>query len=326
MNASYETANNDRRYRPRVLVTGGAGFIGSHTVDVLLRQGYRVRVLDDLSNGNKKNLQLDHPRLEFCTGDICNDGNVQDAMRDIQYCLHLAAQVSAPRSVEEPCESAWRNIIGFINVLEIARRQSVQKLVYASSAAVYGNPSEIPLTEHSRCCPINPYGLEKLVDEYYAELYDRLHDMQSLGLRYFNVYGPRQDPSSPYSGVISKFYECLSTDNSPIIFGDGLQTRDFIHVYDVARINVKAMQSDITGTCNVASGSSIDLLELVEIIKKCAGSLRDPEHQPPREGDIRDSRADISRLRSRLKINPSWDLDSGLNDLFSQNSVSEAIN
>ncbi len=322
-------SSNNRAYSDihpsRILVTGGGGFIGSHSVELLLDQGYQVRVLDNFSNGSKDNLPIHHPNMELMIGDICNCETVDIAMDNIHSCLHLAAQVSAPLSVQKPSESAWRNIIGFINIIDACKRHDVKKLVYASSAAVYGDPAELPLSEHSPKKPINPYGLEKLVDEYYADLYYRLHGCNAIGLRYFNVYGPRQDPKSPYSGVISKFLECLIANQSPTIFGDGSQTRDFIYVYDIARTNVMALKSNFTGFCNVGSGCSINLIELFEVLRDCIGANVDPVFEPAREGDIKNSCAENRVLKNKLHISPAWNLHSGLADLvntFSQVNLS----
>ncbi len=188
-----------------VLVTGGAGFIGSHTVERLLGRGCRVRVLDNLSTGKRKNLPLEHPELELMVGDITNSDDVRVAMQGMQRCLHLAAQVSVDRSIQDPAFSCQQNILGFVNILSAASHQNIKRLVYASSAAVYGNPQSLPIEESAVLAPISPYGLEKQVDEQYARLFGQLHGLSHFGVRYFNVYGPRQDPSSHYAGVISIF-------------------------------------------------------------------------------------------------------------------------
>jgi UDP-glucose 4-epimerase len=301
--------------RSPALVVGGAGFIGSHTVEALLSQGYRVRVLDDLSSGKRENLPLRSAALELVVGDIRDAAVVERAMRGMQGCIHLAAQVSAARSVEDPFGSAMRNILGFVNVIESVRAQRVPRLVYASSAAVYGDCDRLPLSEDETPQPTNPYGLEKQVDELYAGLYARLHGLNSLGLRYFNVYGPRQDPSSPYSGVISKFIERLAADEPPTVFGDGRQTRDFVHVSDVARANALALASDSTGVCNVATGSRIDLLRLLKVLGNCLGSAAEPQFGTARTGDIRHSCGSNERLRGALGFTPEQSLEEGLADL-----------
>ncbi|MDR3416055.1 MAG: GDP-mannose 4,6-dehydratase [Nevskia sp.] len=307
--------------RSPVLVVGGAGFIGSHTVEALLEQGYRVRVLDDLSAGRLDNLPQQHPRLQIRIGDARDAAVVLSAMHGIRGCIHLAAQVSAARSVEQPLQSAERNILGFINVIEAVRKRGVQRLVYASSAAVYGDCRNLPLDENETPLPTNPYGLEKQIDELYAGLYRRLHGLPSLGLRYFNVYGPRQDPASPYSGVISKFIERLQAGESPLVFGDGRQTRDFVHVKDVAQANVLALASDYCGVCNVATGTSVDLLQLIEVLNVCIGTNAAPLFAPARPGDIRDSCGNGERLWQQLGFTPSLGLEHGLADLAASSTA-----
>ena len=230
-----------------VLVTGGAGFIGSHTVDLLLEQNFSVRVLDNFSNGSRSNLPEANTQLEIIEGDITNVADVNEAMQGVDKCIHLAAQVSVVSSVEDASFSAQQNILGYVNIIEAIRKNNVSRLVYASSAATYGNPVELPLRESSLLNPESPYGLEKKVNEQYAELFLNLHGMSACGMRYFNVYGPRQDPKSPYAGVIALFVERIKNKQALTIFGDGLQTRDFVFVHDVARTNVAALQSDFNG-------------------------------------------------------------------------------
>jgi UDP-glucose 4-epimerase len=300
--------------RSPVLVVGGAGFIGSHTAEALLAEGHQVRVLDDLSTGKRDNLPQ-REGLELVVGDVRDAAMVRRAMRGMRGCIHLAAQVSAVRAVEDPLGSATRNIMGFINVIEAMREEGVPRLVYASSAAVYGENQNLPLQEEEALQPTNPYGLEKQVDELYAGLYARLHGLNSLGLRYFNVYGPRQDPSSPYSGVISKFMQNLSSGEALTIFGDGHQTRDFVFVGDVARANVLALGSDYTGVCNVATGNRVELLALAQILGGCVGEEAQLQFAPPRKGDIRHSCGSDRRLRRQLGFAPGHSLEDGLGEL-----------
>lgn len=312
-------------YRPRraaaaagrmpTLVVGGAGFIGSHTVEALLARGHFVRVLDDLSSGTLDNLPMDDPRLEVRVGDMLEYGDCRSAMHGMSACVHLAAQVSVARSVEQPFDSALRNILGFINVIEAAREQSLQRLVYASSAAVYGNAASLPLQEDETPAPTSPYGLEKLVNEEYAALYRHLHGLRAVGLRFFNVYGPRQDPASPYSGVISRFLERLSSGRPPQVFGDGRQTRDFIHVGDVAAAIAAALACDYCGVCNVATGSQVDLLRLIEVLGASLGVAAQPAFGPAREGDIRHSCGAVARLHAELSFAPQRRLEDGLGEL-----------
>ncbi len=294
-----------------VLVTGGAGFIGSHSVEALLAYGCRVRVLDNFSSGDIGNLPA-HDNLEVIEGDIRKPEDLRRAMAGVGRCLHLAAQVSVAHSVERPCDSAENNILGTLRVLEAARDHGVPRVVYASSAAVYGEPESLPLTETARISPLSPYGLEKWVNERYASLFQTLHGLSSLGLRYFNVYGPRQSPSSPYAGVITRFVDCLSMGKAPTIYGDGEQTRDFIYVADVARFNLLALFADRDGVCNVATQRRTSLLELVEALQRGLESHVSPRLTEPRGEDIRHSLGSAERLIDWLGEAPSYTLDAGL--------------
>ncbi|MDX8406984.1 MAG: NAD-dependent epimerase/dehydratase family protein [Mariprofundaceae bacterium] len=285
--------------RDAVLVTGGAGFIGSHTVERLLKRGCSVRVLDNLSSGKRQNLPLDHAGLELMVGDTTNADDVRAAMSGMQRCLHLAAQVSVDRSIQEPAASCKQNILAFVNVLDAARHQGLGRVVYASSAAVYGNPQSLPIDETATLAPISPYGLEKQVNEQYARLFAQLYGLSCFGVRYFNVYGPRQDPASHYAGVISIFVARMQQGKPVTIFGDGSQSRDFIYVGDVARANEAALFSDADGVCNVATGSSITLLDLVRQLEVFAGSS-DVHFAAARSGDIRESAASVERMTELL--------------------------
>lgn len=307
----------------RVLVTGGAGFIGSHSVELLLDHGYIVSVLDNLSTGKISNLP-NHKCLNFIEGDITDPQAVTQAMQDASYCLHLAAQVSVVRSVKDPFHSAKQNILGFINVIQAAHEAGVNKFVYASSAATYGNPNQLPIKETATATPLSPYGLEKLIDEQYAALFHKMHGLPSLGLRYFNVFGPRQDPSSPYAGVISKFFDCIMTGYPPTIFGDGSQTRDFIFVKDVARANLAALTSPYQGICNVATGHRVDLLTLLENLYSVTGNYIPAVHAQGRSEDIRDSQGDTARFHAWLNSLPQWTLRNGLEALHTANKVTSA--
>ncbi len=298
-----------------VLVTGGAGFIGSHTVERLLARGCRVRVLDNLSSGTRANLPMDHAGLELLEGDVTDADVVSVAMQGMEYCLHLAAQVSVDRSVREPAFSCRQNVLGFVHVLDAVRRHGVRRLIYASSAAVYGNPVSLPVSEEAEPVPISPYGLEKQIDEQYAALFERLHGLSSLGLRYFNVYGPRQDPSSHYAGVISIFVSRLQRGEAITIYGDGSQSRDFIYVGDVARANERALFGHATGVCNVATGRSLTLLELVHLLSKFSGCC-ETDFRPPRDGDIHDSLADVNRMAAWLAMRAETPPEEGLRLLW----------
>jgi len=299
----------------RILVTGGAGFIGSHTVERLLAQGYPVRVLDDFSTGHLDNLPH-HSRLSIITGDIRSRRVVEEAMQGVTHVLHLAAQVSVAASVEAPVSSASINVTGFLNVLDAARAQRVRRLVYASSAAVYGMPARLPIDEDAPTAPISPYGLEKEINDRYAALYRDLYGLPTLGLRYFNVYGPRQDPNSPYSGVISIFCRRLREARPLSVFGDGLQTRDFIYVGDVARANAAALEGGLTGVCNVATGESISLRTLIKALGAVAGKQPLVSYGEARAGDIRESAADNRRLVTALRVSEFEPLRRGLSRLW----------
>ncbi|OJA06243.1 NAD-dependent epimerase/dehydratase family protein [Halomonas sp. QHL1] len=302
-------------FPPHILVTGGAGFIGSHSVELLLENNVNVRVLDNLSSGHLSNLPS-HPQLEVVVGDIRNSDDVHTAMQGMTHCLHLAAQVSVANSVEDPIGSATHNILGALNVMHAAATAKVSKLVYASSAAVYGIPAQLPLLEEADLQPLSPYGLEKWVDERYATLLGSLHGLPSLGLRYFNVYGPRQDPSSPYAGVIARFLDRLMNQQAPTVFGDGLQSRDFIYVGDIASANMAALFSPQCGICNVATGQQIDLLELIDLLGQLTNCHLAPQHLPAKAEDIRYSCGDNQRLSEWLTIEPKWSLKEGLSELI----------
>ena len=302
----------------QVLITGGAGFIGSHTADALLAQGFAVRVLDDFSNGKRANLNavaLGTGQLTVIDGDVRNAATADAAVAGVDAVLHLAAQVSVPRSVADPVESSTHNIAGFLNVLDAVRRHKVPRMVYASSAAVYGVPEALPLTEANTAKPLSPYGLEKLINDQYAALYRDLYGVSSVGMRYFNVYGPRQDPKSPYAGVISKFADGLEDAKELRVFGDGSQTRDFIYVGDVARANALALQADACGVLNVGTGTSVTLLELIEAMKEAFGKPAQVKHEPPAHGDIAHSATNPARLRETLGWQPATSFVQGLRAL-----------
>lgn len=300
----------------KVLVTGGAGFIGSHTVDLLLADGIAVRVLDNLSSGHRSNLPDSHPLLEFIEGDINDTDMVRECMQGVSHCLHLAAQVSVEASLQDPLNSAMQNIVGFLNVQNSARIEGLERLVYASSAAIYGEPSQIPLPEDTEKAQLSPYGLEKQVNEEYADLYHRIYGFSSLGLRFFNVYGPRQDPKSPYAGVIALFADRITEGKDLSIFGDGKQTRDFIYVVDVARAIVAALGSSVSGACNIGTGKQITLLELIEVLSKITGNKCEVSFEPPREGDIKDSLANVEKMNQSLGIQAKTSMEKGLSRLL----------
>ncbi len=301
----------------KVLITGGAGFIGSHTADLLLQSGIAVRVLDNLSSGYRHNLPEHHDLFEFVEGDIRDKAMVNSCMQGVSHCLHLAAQVSVVASLEDPEFSAQQNIVGFVNVIEAVKNHNVKRLVYASSAAIYGDPIIIPLPEEVEKTQLSPYGVEKQVNELYAALYNTLYNTSSLGQRFFNVFGPRQDPKSPYAGVIALFVDRISEAKPLTIFGDGEQTRDFIYVGDVARANVAALQkTDVCGACNIATGEKTSLLDLVEVLSDLTGQTSEVSFDKPRDGDIVHSLAITTKMNDELQVTAQTSLKQGLEKLI----------
>jgi UDP-glucose 4-epimerase len=299
----------------RVLVTGGAGFIGSHSVEALLGANADVIAFDNFSAGKRDNLPS-HARLTIVEGDVRSRDALHAAMAGCTHVLNLAAQVSVPVSIKAPGISAHHNVVGFANVLDCAREHGIGRVVFASSAAVYGAPQSLPLTEGSPTAPMSPYGLDKLVNEQQAALFEGLAGLSALGLRYFNVYGPRQDPTSQYAGVISRFTDRLLTDEPLTVFGDGRQTRDFVYVGDVARANVAALKSTATGVCNVGTGRSVTLLELIDALAACVGRKPEVRFGPPQQGDIRDSAMTPTRVKAWLGLDAPTPLQDGLAKLI----------
>lgn len=300
----------------KYMVTGGAGFIGSHISAGLLAAGHEVRVFDNLSSGYERNLAgLD---VEFVKGDIRDPGALERAVRGVECVFHQAAMVSVPESVEKPVENNEINVTGTLNVLLAARDAGVRRVMLASSAAVYGNEPTLPKREDMRPEPASPYALGKIAGEYYQRVFAELYGLETVSLRYFNVFGPRQDPSSMYSGVISKFVDVLGSGGTPTVFGDGGQTRDFVFVEDVARANLLAMDSQKVGqgeAINVASGRRTSLLDLIEVLGRIFGREAKPGFAETRAGDVRHSAADISRAGQLLDYKPAFTLEEGLRQL-----------
>jgi len=300
----------------KVLIVGGAGFIGSHTADILMEQGIKVRVLDNLSSGHRSNLPDAHPLMEFIAGDMRDATTVKKAMQGISHVVHLAAQVSVVASLEDPEFSAQQNIIGYLNVLDAAKNAGVKRMVYASSAAIYGEPHSLPLTEDVPMQQLSPYGLEKKVNEDYADLYHRLYGFSALGMRFFNVYGPRQDPKSPYAGVIALFMDRIQHSLPLTVNGDGEHTRDFIYVRDVAQTNVLALGVDVQGACNVATGKKTSLNDLIEVLSEITGNQAEVTYGPEREGDIVHSLANPAKMNKAIGVIAETDLKTGLTKLL----------
>lgn len=298
-----------------VLVTGGAGFIGSHVVCSLLEKGDSVRVLDDLSTGKQENLPSAHPDLTFVQGSIEDAELVAQVCQGVDAVVHLAALVSVPMSVEHPAKSAAINVDGFLNLLNCLRDNHFQgRFLFASSSAVYGSDTgEQALSEQD--APgrlLSPYAVDKYTNELYANLYADLYGMRTLGFRFFNIYGPRQDPSSVYSGVISIFMNRASQGEDINIYGDGGQVRDFVYVGDLADILCRALENDVTGVLNIGTGQGISINALAEQVKQLYEVDLSIDHLAPRAGDIRYSCANIDGLRQAIGAVPTVKLEQGL--------------
>jgi nucleoside-diphosphate-sugar epimerase len=295
------------------LVTGGAGFIGSHLCEELVRRGERVRVVDSLITGKRQNL-AHLPQVEFLEGDLAEIDMARRAVMDIEYVLHQAAIPSVPRSVEDPLTSNRANIDASISLLVAARDAGVRRVVYAGSSSAYGNSATLPKVETMPTAPLSPYALQKLVAEQYCQLFTSLYGFETVTIRYFNVFGPRQDPSSPYSGVISLFISALCDGRRPTIYGDGEQTRDFTYVANVVDGVLRACHApDANGeVINVATGGRISLNQLFETVRREVGSHLQPIYSDPRAGDVRDSQADISKAQRLLGYAPVVGFDEGL--------------
>lgn len=295
------------------LVTGGAGFIGSHLVEELIRRGEQVRVLDNLSTGKLRNL-AHIPGVEFQEGDIADPAACARATDGVDYVLHQAAIPSVPRSVKDPVTSNRANIDGSLNILVAARDAGVKRLVYAGSSSAYGDTPTLPKREDMQTGPLSPYALQKLVAEQYCQMFTRLYGLETVTIRYFNVFGPRQDPGSPYSGVISLFSTAVLEGRRPTIYGDGGQTRDFTYVANVVDGVLRAcVAPGVAGqVINVATGGRISLNDLLHTLNGLAGSALSPLYAEARQGDVRDSQADITKARTLLGYAPLVSLEEGL--------------
>ncbi len=300
------------------LVTGGAGFIGSHLVDALLDAGWQVTVIDNLSTGRMENLSRALDRIEFVEGDIRDPALVQRCSEGCSAVFHQAAVVSVPLTVKDPVGSAQVNEVGTLHVLEACRKNRVKTAVLASSCAVYGDAPRLPKTEAMAPQPLSPYAVQKLAGEHHASVFAALFGIKTASLRYFNVYGPRQDPSSPYSGVISIFMDRAVNGDRPVIYGDGRQCRDFVFVKDVVRANLLAAAAGGEGglVLNIGTGRQVRIDELWERICRIAGCTLQPEHLEERKGDIRESLADIAKAGAELGFSPAVSIDDGLEATF----------
>ena len=295
------------------LVTGGAGFIGSHLVEELVRRGERVRVADSFITGKRENL-AHISGVELVEGDLADFAVAQRAVAGVEYVLHQAAIPSVPRSVQDPITSNRANIDASVNVLVAARDAGVKRLVYAGSSSAYGNTPTLPKVETMATAPLSPYALQKLVSEQYCQMFTQLYGLETVTIRYFNVFGPRQDPSSPYSGVISLFIRALVEERAPTIYGDGEQTRDFTYVANVVDGVLRACAApDASGeVINVATGGRISLNELFRALRDLTGAGVEPLYAETRAGDVRDSQADIDKARRLLGYQPTVTLEQGL--------------
>ena len=302
----------------RYLVTGGAGFIGSSTVDELVQRGHSVVVLDDFSGGKEENLAEIRNKITIIKGSITDIEVVRKAMHEAEFVLHLAARTSVPRSVKDPLETNRVNVEGTLNVLVAAKEFKVKRVVFAASSAAYGETPTLPKVETMQPVPISPYGVSKCVGELYGQAFLKCYGLETVSLRYFNIFGPRQDPSSPYSGVLAKFCTAFLEDTEPVVFGDGEQTRDFTFVDNAFHANLLACEApNVAGKVfNVGCGDRISLNQVLAALREVAAKPLRAKYDPPREGDIRDSQADISEARRYLGYEPQVGFLQGLQLTF----------
>jgi nucleoside-diphosphate-sugar epimerase len=298
-----------------VLVTGGAGFIGSHIADALAKSGARVRVIDDLSTGHRENIEEIGGAIDFVQASLNDEAAVSRALEDVELVFHEAAIPSVPRSVENPRETHDACVNATFSLLLAARNARVRRVVYAASSSAYGDQPTLPKSEEMRPDPLSPYAVAKLVGEYYCQVFYRSYGLETVALRYFNVFGPRQDPSSQYSGVISRFISVLMSGETPVIFGDGEQSRDFTFIRNVVDANLRAAETTkgIGEIINVANGKQITLNELLDTLKRITHRTEaQAEYKEARTGDVRHSVADITRAREFLGYESRVDLEEGL--------------
>lgn len=298
----------------RYLVTGGAGFIGSNILDELLRRGHQVTVLDDLSTGKERNFAHVRDKINFRVGTIVDLQTVRACCQNIDYVIHLAARTSVPKSVADPIETNHVNIDGTLNVLVAARDAKVRRVVFAASSAAYGETPVLPKVEAMQPAPISPYGITKYVGELYGHVFDRIYGLQTVSIRYFNVFGPRQDPSSQYSGVLSRFMLAVLKGESPVIFGDGEQSRDFTYVDNVVDETLRACEAEGAPgkVFNGGTGARITLNAVIALLEKITGQKLKARYDAPRAGDIRDSQADVALAREVLGYRPLVAFEEGL--------------
>lgn len=298
----------------RYLVTGGAGFIGSNIVDELVRRGHEVVVLDNLSAGKEENLTGVRKKIEFRAESITDLAAVQSASKGADYVIHLAARTSVPRSVQNPLETNSVNIDGTLNVLVAARDAKVRRFVYAASSSAYGETPTLPKTEAMQPAPISPYGVTKYVGEIYAQVFGRVYGLENASVRFFNVFGPRQDPTSQYSGVLSRFMLAVIEGKQPVIYGDGEQSRDFTYIDNIVDETLRACEAKGASgkVFNGGTGARITLNEVLKLLEKISGKKIEAKYDPPRTGDIRDSQADVSLAHKVLGYQPLVHFEEGL--------------
>ncbi len=297
------------------LVTGGAGFIGSHIASGLIRSGARVRIIDDLSTGYRENVEEIGGDVDFVEASLADETALRKVLEDVELVFHEAAIPSVPRSVENPRQTHIASVDSTFSLLLASRDRRVRRLVYAASSSAYGDQPTLPKVETMLPDPLSPYAVAKLVGEYYCQVFTRVYGLETVSLRYFNVFGPRQDPSSQYSGVISRFISALLSDQQPVIYGDGEQSRDFTYIDNVVAANLKAAETTkgIGQVINIANGERVTLNQLLDHLKKLTGRNEvQVDYQDTRRGDVRDSLADIARAREFLDFAPQVDLQTGL--------------
>jgi nucleoside-diphosphate-sugar epimerase len=297
------------------LVTGGAGFIGSHIAAGLAASGARVRIVDDFSTGYRQNLDEIGGEIDFVEGSVADESVLRRALKDVEIVFHQAAIPSVPRSVENPRQTHVACVEATFSLLDAARQLGVRRVIYAGSSSAYGDQPTLPKSEGMLPEPLSPYAVAKLVGEYYGQVFSRVYGLETITLRYFNVFGPRQDPSSQYSGVISRFITALLSGDRPVIFGDGEQSRDFTYIDNVVSANLKAAETTkgIGQVINIANGERISLNQLLnELVSLTGKSSVTPDYQPSRAGDVKHSLADITRARELLGYEPEVDLRTGL--------------
>jgi len=297
----------------RIVVTGGAGFIGSNITRTLSSDN-EIIVIDNLSTGHIENIQdlMDQNSITFVNDTITNLDLLKNLFKNVDFVFHQAAIPSVPRSIKDPISSNYANINGTLNVLVAAKQNNVKKVVYASSSSVYGDTPTLPKKEEMKPSPLSPYAVSKLTAEYYCQVFTGVYGLPTASLRYFNVYGPKQDPSGDYAAVIPKFIQRVMDNQSPVIFGDGKQTRDFSFINDVVKANILAAESQATGVFNVAGGKRITINKLAELVMNLIGNNLDIKYEEPRTGDIMHSLADISKAEDHLGYKPDFDIEKGL--------------